>query len=103
MGIIATLSFYLMLRGWIIVTQNVDDRVGCRKIGSHRDIWACAGYRLDSAGVGQVIKTWTIGETSVEDLDVKPDCDFYIDGDLKGAVKIGGAFVREALKSFGRL
>ena len=57
---------------------------------------------------GEIIKIWTIGETSVEDLDVKPYCDFYVDSELKGAelkgtLKIGGAVVREALKSFGRL
>jgi hypothetical protein len=55
----------------------------------------------------EVIATWTIGET-IEGLDEEPDCDFYVDGELKGAelkgtLKIGGAVVREALKSFGRL
>ena len=47
----------------------------------------------------EVIKTWTIGEA----LDTKPDCDFYLEGELKDAIKIGGAIVREALISFGRL
>jgi len=41
-------------------------------------------------------------------MDVRPDCDFYVDGelkgvDLRGTIKIGGAVVRDALKSFGQL
>ncbi len=35
----------------------------------------------------EIIKTWTICETSGKDCDARPDCDFCVNGELNSAVK----------------
>ena len=44
----------IYLRGAVIVSQNIDDRVDGGKIRRHRDVRTGPGNRLDGTGVGQV-------------------------------------------------